>query len=71
MMGILFIPNLSPSDGIKKSCLIRTQGNIEIIQFNLLTTDEKSEAQRVRGYAQEDTASKQPKSPNFEQEIFW
>lgn len=49
MMRILFIPNLSLSDGIKKSCIIRTQGKIEIIQFNLLITDEKPEAQSRRG----------------------
>lgn len=48
-MRILFIPNLSLSDGIKKSCIIRTQGKIEIIQFNFLITDEKPEAQSRRG----------------------
>lgn len=45
MMGTLFIPDLSHSDGIKKSCLIRTPGKTEIIQFNLIT-DEMSEVKR-------------------------
>lgn len=48
MMGILFIPNLSHSDVIKKSCLIRTPEKIEIIQFNLIA-DEKFEAKRGGG----------------------
>lgn len=46
-MGILFIPDLSHSDGIKK-CLIGTSGKTEIIQFNLIT-DETSEAKRRGG----------------------
>lgn len=40
----LFSLSLSHLDAIKKSTVITTQGKIEIIQFDLFITNEKSEA---------------------------